>query len=207
MRQRERKGAKIGYVTHQNITVESWRHWFPRHACTVHLLDARWRTQCPQLATHSATVTFFSCWLLRPIRSGERHKVGRPFEHEPWRLRSSGQSHAPTTKHGRVSVTTILSFACFFGMVGRPVSAPRFTQLMLRVIGRWEQTNSGCRRLLPTPFPMWPSHQGRGSESRVLYRGTSSSRECSCRQKLWTSSYEQPRSSCVVESCSSAASK
>lgn len=51
-RERERKGAKIGYVIHQNITVDTWRHWFPRHACTVlHLLDARWRTQCPQLAT------------------------------------------------------------------------------------------------------------------------------------------------------------
>lgn len=113
-RERERKGAKIGYVIHQNITVDTWRHWFPRHACTVlHLLDARWRTQCPQLATHSAEVTFFSCWLLRPIRSGERHQVGRPFERGPWRIRSSGQSHAPTSKHGRVSVTNILSFACF----------------------------------------------------------------------------------------------
>lgn len=57
------------YVINQNMNKPRVTG-FPnsvRHACTVHLPTAR-RTQCPQLATHLASVTFFSCWLSRPIR-------------------------------------------------------------------------------------------------------------------------------------------
>lgn len=181
------KRAKLGYVIHQNITLETWRHWFPRHACTVlHLLVARWRTQCPQLATHSAAVTFFSCCSSGQSEAANSSGWAGILRADAWRFRSSRQSHAPTTKHGSASVRNILSFACFFCcIVGTLVKDPRSSRFSCVLSDAGGQTNSAGP---PTPVLVWPSNRGRGSESRVLYRGTSSSRECRSFGPVHTSS-------------------
>lgn len=73
-------GQPAYYVISQNIRLENLASLVSPTClrCSEHLLWMRCWTQCPQLATHSAAVTFFSCWFLRPIRSGELSPVGRP---------------------------------------------------------------------------------------------------------------------------------
>lgn len=72
-------GQSAYYVIRQNIRVETWRHWFPRHACTVLYTSPGCGAEHNVLNLPHTQLRsrFFSCWFLRPIRSGELYRVGR----------------------------------------------------------------------------------------------------------------------------------
>lgn len=111
-------GQSAYYVIRQNIRVETWRHWFPRHACTALYTS-------PGCAAEHNVLNLPHTQLRSRFSAAGSSGQSEAASSTGWaglaradvrRFRYSCQSHAPDHRTWYGSLTTCLSFACFFGL-------------------------------------------------------------------------------------------
>lgn len=122
----------------------TWRGRFARHACAARAASSSGcaaEHNVPDLQHISAAVTFFSCWFLQPIRSGEPDPVGGACPRGRATLPLLSVKATPprqTTEHGRASSTSLPSvrpLRVFLGFSSTRES-PSLRQFMSDALGK-----------------------------------------------------------------------